>query len=126
MHALDGGDVRDAARLQPIEEFHGGARIGAARVRIADIGGEEFKEAIGGALADGGDEGGGSVDEDDELVHARCPNSRSRTSSSVSSGSNWLRGTILWFGFSALMPSALPFVCFATFISRMSGNGSPG
>jgi len=47
MHALDGGDVRDAARLQPIEEFHGGARIGAARVRIADIGGEEFKEASG-------------------------------------------------------------------------------
>jgi hypothetical protein len=35
MHALDGGDVRDAARLQPIEEFDGGARIGAARVWIA-------------------------------------------------------------------------------------------
>ena len=62
--------LRDAARLQPIEEFHGGARIGAARVRIADIGGEEFKEAIGGALADGGDEGGGAVgDGDNELVH---------------------------------------------------------
>ena len=44
MHALDGGDVRDAARLQPIEEFDGGARIGAARVRIADIGDEDSKK----------------------------------------------------------------------------------
>ena len=69
MHALDGGDARDAARLQPIEEFDGGARIGAARVRIADIGGEEFKEAIGGALADGGDEGGGAVSEGNKLAH---------------------------------------------------------
>jgi hypothetical protein len=58
MHALDRREPRDAARLEPIEEFDGGARIGAARVRIADIGGEEFKEAIGGALADG-DEGRG-------------------------------------------------------------------
>jgi hypothetical protein len=44
MHALDGGDVGDAARLQPVEEFMRGARIGAARVRIADIYGEEFKK----------------------------------------------------------------------------------
>ena len=51
MHTLDGGDARDATRLQPIEEFDGGARIGAARVRIANVGGEEFKEAIGRALA---------------------------------------------------------------------------
>ena len=70
MHALDRREPRDAARLQPIEEFDGGARIGAARVRIADIGGEEFKEAIGGALADGGDKGRGAVGDDgDELVH---------------------------------------------------------
>ena len=41
MHALDGGDPRDAARLQPVEEFRGGARIGAARVRIRDLRGEE-------------------------------------------------------------------------------------
>ena len=27
MHALDGGDPRDAARLQPVEEFRGGARM---------------------------------------------------------------------------------------------------
>ena len=81
MHALDRRDVRDAARLQPIEEFDGGARIGAARVRIADIGGEEFKEAIGRALADGGDEGGGAVGEWDELVH-RLPHVSKRTKKS--------------------------------------------
>ena len=41
MHALDGGDPRDAARLQPVEEFRGGARIGAAGVRIPDLRGDE-------------------------------------------------------------------------------------
>ena len=46
-------------RREPVEEFDGGARIGAARVRIADLGGEEFKKAIGRALADGGDKDGG-------------------------------------------------------------------
>ena len=46
------------------------ARIGAARVRVADLRGEEFKEAIGGALAGGGDEGGGAIGDDGgELVH---------------------------------------------------------
>jgi hypothetical protein len=39
-------------------------QVGAARVWIADIGGEEFKEAIGVALADGGDEGRGAVGDD--------------------------------------------------------------
>jgi hypothetical protein len=68
MHALDGGDVRNAARLQPIEEFHSGAGIGAPRVRIADIGGEEFKKAIGRALADGGDEGGGAINDHQEEI----------------------------------------------------------
>jgi hypothetical protein len=33
-------------------------RIGAARVRIPDLRGEEFKEAVGSALADGGDGSG--------------------------------------------------------------------
>ena len=33
---------------------------------VADIGGEEFKEAIGGALADGGDEGRSFRSGDDE------------------------------------------------------------
>ena len=58
MHALDRRKLPYPSRGKPVEEFGGGARIGAACVRIADIGGEEFKEAIGGALADGGDEGG--------------------------------------------------------------------
>ena len=57
MHALDRRKLPYPSRGKPVEEFGGGARIGAARVRIADIGGEEFKEAIGGALADGGYEG---------------------------------------------------------------------
>ena len=58
MHALDRRELRDAVRLEPIEEFRRRARIGAARVRVADLRGEEFEEAIGGALAAGGDEGG--------------------------------------------------------------------
>jgi len=45
-------------RRQPVEEFHRRPRIGAARVRVADGGGEEFKEAVGG------DEGGGEVGEE--------------------------------------------------------------
>ena len=61
MNALDRRELRHALRRKPVEELDSRARIGAARVRIADIGGEEFKKAIGGALADGGDEGGGSV-----------------------------------------------------------------
>jgi hypothetical protein len=31
--------------MKPVEEFDGGARIGAARVRVADVGGEECKIA---------------------------------------------------------------------------------
>ena len=45
MHALDGRDLRHAARLKPVEEFDGRAGIGAARVRIPDLRHEEFKEA---------------------------------------------------------------------------------
>jgi len=33
-------------------------RMGAARVRVADVGREEFEEAYAGALAGGGDEDG--------------------------------------------------------------------
>jgi hypothetical protein len=62
MHALDRGDLRHAARRKPVEKFDGGARIGAARVRIPDLRREEFKEAIGGARA-GGDEGGEAEEE---------------------------------------------------------------
>ena len=64
MHALDRRELRDALRLKPIEEFHRGARIGAARVRVPDLRGEEFEEAIGGARAGGGDEGRGVRGED--------------------------------------------------------------
>jgi hypothetical protein len=67
--ALNRCEPRHAARRQPVEEFDRRARVGAARVRIAKIGGEEFKEAIGGARAGVGDEGGGAVGEGDELVH---------------------------------------------------------
>jgi hypothetical protein len=35
------------------------ARIGATRVRVTNVRGEEFEEAIGRALAAGGDEGRG-------------------------------------------------------------------
>ena len=47
--ALDRREPRHAARRKPVEEFHGRARIGAARVRVANVGGEEFKKAVGGA-----------------------------------------------------------------------------
>ena len=60
MHALDRRELRDALRLKPIEEFRRGARIGAARVRVPDLRGEEFEEAIGGALAGGRDKGRGA------------------------------------------------------------------
>ena len=38
------------------QKFIGGTGIGAARVRVADVGGEEFEEAHRGALAGSGDE----------------------------------------------------------------------
>ncbi len=59
MHALDRRKPGDAARLKPIEEFRRGARIGAARVRVPDLRGEEFEEAIRSTGAGGGDESGG-------------------------------------------------------------------
>jgi hypothetical protein len=69
MHALDCRDLRHAASREPVEEFQSRARIGAARVRVANVGGEEFKEAIGGARAGGADKGGSAVGDKDELVH---------------------------------------------------------
>ena len=70
VHALDRGELRDAARLKPIEEFRRGARIGAARVRVSDLRGEEFEEAIRGARAGGDDKGRGAREDDGgELVH---------------------------------------------------------
>ena len=61
VNALDRRKLPHAARREPVEEFDGRARIGAARVRIPDLRLEEFKEAIGGARAVGGDKGGGAV-----------------------------------------------------------------
>ena len=56
VHRLDGGDRRHAGARAPGQEFLGGAGIGPARVRVADVGREEFEEAHRGALAGGGDE----------------------------------------------------------------------
>ena len=78
MHALDRRELRDAFRRKPIEEFRRGARIGAARVRVPDLRGEEFEEAIRGARAGGGDQGRGTRgDERREMVHGRSMPSRS-------------------------------------------------
>ena len=48
--------VADASRLAPTEEIADGAAVGAARVRVPDVGGEELDEAPGGAVAGAGDE----------------------------------------------------------------------
>ncbi len=61
--ALDpGGDVHGldveqtkAGLVAPVEEFAGGAVIGFAGVRVADVGGEEFDEAAAGVRAARGD-----------------------------------------------------------------------
>ena len=59
VNALDAGKLRDALPREPIEKLRRCPRIGAARVCVADIGGEEFEEAIGSTGAGRGDEGGG-------------------------------------------------------------------
>ena len=56
VHRLDGGDRRHAGARAPGQKFLRGAGIGPARVRVADVGGEEFEEAHAGALAGGRDE----------------------------------------------------------------------
>ena len=58
VHRLDGGDRRHAGARAPGQKFLGGAGIGSPRVRVADVGREEFEEAHRGALAGGGDEVG--------------------------------------------------------------------
>ena len=70
MNALDVAELRHALRRKPIEKLRRRARIGAARVRVANLGGEEFEEAIGSTGASRGDEGG-RVSRGDgcELVH---------------------------------------------------------
>ncbi|HUZ90564.1 MAG TPA: hypothetical protein VMU78_01480 [Methylocella sp.] len=48
--------------------------MGTARLRIRDLSVEEFEEAIGGARAVGGDDGGDAVSEWNKLLlHARHP-----------------------------------------------------
>jgi len=64
MYALDRRELRDTLRLKPIEEFRRRARIGAARVRVLDLRGEEFEETIGRTLAGDGNDGRGARGED--------------------------------------------------------------
>ena len=45
MHALARREPRHAARRKPVEEFHGRARIGAARVRIPDLRGKKIQRS---------------------------------------------------------------------------------
>jgi hypothetical protein len=60
-------DMRDgghAGGLAPRQKLCDGAAVGAARVRVADVGGEEFEKAracpvAGGGDQDGNGEGGG-------------------------------------------------------------------
>ena len=47
---------RQPAILAPGEELPAGPRVGPARVRVADVGGEEFDVAPGGLLAGVGDQ----------------------------------------------------------------------
>jgi hypothetical protein len=56
VHRLDGADRRHASARAPRQEFIGSAGIGPTRVRVADIGREEFEEAHRGALAGGHDQ----------------------------------------------------------------------
>jgi hypothetical protein len=55
VNAPDVRELRHALRCEPIEELDGRVRMGAARVRVADIGGEEFEEAVRSTGAGGGD-----------------------------------------------------------------------
>jgi hypothetical protein len=47
VNALDVAELHHALRRKPVEKLRRRARVGAARVRVADVGGEEFEEAIG-------------------------------------------------------------------------------
>jgi hypothetical protein len=69
MHALDGRELRHAVRVKPVEEFDRRARIGAARVRVADIGDEEFPKAGLRTLAGCSNERGRVGRDGNELVH---------------------------------------------------------
>jgi hypothetical protein len=49
VNALDVGELHHALRRQPVEKLRRGARVGTTRAPGANLGGEEFREAIGGA-----------------------------------------------------------------------------
>ena len=70
VHRLDGGDRRHAGIGAPGQKFLCRPGIGAARVRAADVGGEEFEKAHRRAFAGGGDERRERRRADrDQLVH---------------------------------------------------------
>ena len=54
--------------LAPGEEFRNRAAIGEARVRVADVGDEEFPKAGLRAVAGGGGEGGGSASGEGDVL----------------------------------------------------------
>jgi hypothetical protein len=56
VHRLHGRDRWHAGGGAPGQKFLSGPGVGAARVRVANLGGEEFEEAHRGALAGSGDE----------------------------------------------------------------------
>lgn len=55
--------------LAPCEKFPNRPSIRAARVRVADVGDEEFPKARLRAVTGGGDKDRGSIGNRDELVH---------------------------------------------------------
>ncbi len=70
VNARDVGELRHALGRKPIEKLRRGPRIGAARMRVANVGGEEFEEAIGSTGAGCRDESWSVIDGDGrKLVH---------------------------------------------------------
>ena len=55
VHRLDGADRQHPGARALGQEFIGGAGVRAPRVRVADVGREEFEEAHASAIAGGGD-----------------------------------------------------------------------
>jgi hypothetical protein len=55
--------------LAPGEEFRNRAAIGSSRVRVANVGDEEFPKARLRALAGGADNGGHTASDGNDLVH---------------------------------------------------------
>jgi hypothetical protein len=70
MHRLDSRDRRHGSCCTPGHKFFGVPVVGPARVRVSDVGREEFEETHRGALTVGGDKRRqwGRVDRD-ELGH---------------------------------------------------------